>query len=219
MERDEKLIQRLLDGEFSSGEKKDILDRLESDPSLLREFITLRETVRMIEKAPRLAPPASFLAEVMGRLPEGRRPLPERFREFFFAQRMLQWNMAGAAAAALMLIVLGAALLLYQPGKGGTTMNATTVSERQAVTVRFRLHAPHARTVALAGEFNKWKVDETALTRQEDGTWVAELALEPGTYTYMFVVNGREWVPDPDSDSYRDDGFGYKNSVLRVSTL
>ncbi|MEK6698281.1 MAG: isoamylase early set domain-containing protein [Nitrospirota bacterium] len=219
MERDEKLVQRLLDGEFSPGEKKDILDRLESDPSLLREFITLRETVRVIEKSPRLAPPASFAAGVLDRLPEGRQPLPERFKEFFFARRMLRWNMAAATAAALMLLVLGAALFLYQPGKGGITMNGTTVSGQQAVTVRFRLYAPHARTVALAGEFNKWKVDETALIRQEDGAWVAELSLEPGTYTYMFVVNGKEWVPDPDADSYRDDGFGYKNSVLRVSTL
>src|SRR3990170_4711017 len=112
MERDEKLVQRRLDGEFSSGEKKDILDRLESDPSLLREFITLWETVRMFEKSPRLAPAASFVSEVMGRLPEGRQPLSERFKEFFFAQRMLQWNMAAATAAALMLIVLGAALFL-----------------------------------------------------------------------------------------------------------
>ncbi len=218
MERDEKLVQRLLDGEFSPGEKKDILDRLESDPSLLREFITLREAVQMLEKAPRFSPPASFVSEVMGKLPEGRRPLTERLREFFFARRMLQWNMAAATAAALMLIVLGAALL-YQPGRGGGMMNGTAVSDRQAVTVRFRLYAPHARTVALAGEFNKWKVDETALTRQEDGTWMAELALEPGTYTYMFVVNGKEWVPDPGADAYRDDGFGYKNSVLRVSAL
>jgi hypothetical protein len=32
----------------------------------------------------------------------------------------------------------------------------------------------------------------------------------------MFIVDGREWVADPNAPTVRDDGFGNRNSVMRV---
>jgi 1,4-alpha-glucan branching enzyme len=54
------------------------------------------------------------------------------------------------------------------------------------------------------------------MKRQPDGLWTIDIKLKPGTYNYMFVVDGEMWVTDPDAGLYRDDGFGYKNSVVRV---
>jgi hypothetical protein len=34
----------------------------------------------------------------------------------------------------------------------------------------------------------------------------------------MFVVDGKAWVTDPKAETYRDDGFGNKNAVMRVRT-
>ena len=81
---------------------------------------------------------------------------------------------------------------------------------------RLYYYAPAARRVAIAGTFNKWAVDADKLTRRDDGIWTIDVSLKPGVYTYMFVVDGTSWVTDPKADSYRDDGFGYKDSVLKA---
>ena len=78
------------------------------------------------------------------------------------------------------------------------------------------LHAPEAHHVSVAGTFNKWKVDANVLTKQENGVWTISIPLKPGEYNYMFVVDGKAWVTDPNAETYRDDGFGNKNAVVRV---
>jgi hypothetical protein len=45
---------------------------------------------------------------------------------------------------------------------------------------------------------------------------VGTLWLQPGTYSYMFVVDGERWVTDPYASNFRNDGFGQKNAVLRI---
>ena len=95
-------------------------------------------------------------------------------------------------------------------------MTAATTQGESAITVRLSFHAPQARTVAVAGEFNKWKTDADEMKRT-DGTWSIDLKLKPGVYTYSFIVDGKSWVPDPGAASYEDDGFGSRNAVLRVN--
>ena len=82
--------------------------------------------------------------------------------------------------------------------------------------VRFTLHAPDARQVFLAGTFNRWDPSSHALTGPDGkGTWSLALALAPGRYEYLFVIDGTRWVPDP-AASTADDGFGGRNSVVVV---
>lgn len=56
----------------------------------------------------------------------------------------------------------------------------------------FRHRAPEAKAVFLAGTFNDWSLDATAMEREEDGSWVVSLKLPPGYYEYKFVVDG-DW--------------------------
>jgi 1,4-alpha-glucan branching enzyme len=56
------------------------------------------------------------------------------------------------------------------------------------------------------------------LTKQENGVWTVSIPLKPGEHSYMFVVDGKAWVTDPKAETYRDDGFGNKNAVMRVRT-
>jgi 1,4-alpha-glucan branching enzyme len=78
--------------------------------------------------------------------------------------------------------------------------------------VQFRLQAPGAARVALAGSFTGWK-PEYELHESEPGTWTALVPLKPGVHDYTFVVDGHEWIPDPNAPQVADD-FGGRNSRL-----
>ena len=73
----------------------------------------------------------------------------------------------------------------------------------------------NAETVCLSGDFNDWSPDSGCLKKQGD-RWKVEITLAPGRYRYGFLLDGKEWVPDPGALLNEEDGFGKKNSVLVV---
>jgi hypothetical protein len=81
--------------------------------------------------------------------------------------------------------------------------------------VEFSLHAPGAIRVYLAGSFNNWSKTANPLQHRPNGDWIISLRLPAGTYSYKFFVDGK-WVVDPDNADRADDGYGGKNSILRV---
>jgi 1,4-alpha-glucan branching enzyme len=78
--------------------------------------------------------------------------------------------------------------------------------------VQFRLEAPGASEVRLAGSFTGWQ-PELELRETAPGVWSALVPLEPGVHDYTFVVNGEEWVVDPYAPRV-EDSFGGSNSRL-----
>lgn len=85
------------------------------------------------------------------------------------------------------------------------------------VAVRLMFPADDASTVAVAGDFNGWATDDTFLEDPEgDGVFTGTVRLPPGSYAYMFVVDGERWETDPTAVNHRDDGFGHRNAVLRI---
>jgi serine protease AprX len=81
----------------------------------------------------------------------------------------------------------------------------------------FSYHDDYARSVALAGDFNKWDAKSTQLSRDASGLWHIEIAAPPaGRYEYKFVVDATKWVEDPGNWSKAPDNFGGLNSVLVV---
>ena len=48
------------------------------------------------------------------------------------------------------------------------------------------------------------------------GRWVKDLALPPGTYEYLLVIDGR-WLADPLAKKTVPNPFGGVNSVVEVS--
>ena len=65
--------------------------------------------------------------------------------------------------------------------------------------IEFTYTDPNAGSVTLAGIFNSWSMNANPLAMDEDGVWRVVMALGPGTYEYKFVVNGSEWVADPEN--------------------
>lgn len=86
----------------------------------------------------------------------------------------------------------------------------------------FTTRAPNAKTVCLAGSFNKWNPETTLMRRNEHGVWSVELQLEPGHYEYRFVVDGtwrsEEACEGPHGDCPHcvPNEFGSRNCVVNV---
>jgi 1,4-alpha-glucan branching enzyme len=71
--------------------------------------------------------------------------------------------------------------------------------------------------VALAGSFNEWSDSSIVFARSaEPGAWTVTVALPPGRYQYLFVVDGERWIPDPSAHAQVEDEFGQRNSLLVV---
>ena len=87
----------------------------------------------------------------------------------------------------------------------------------QLVPVHFEFKDSKATTVCLAGTFNHWQPDSKTLRSSGVGHWWKDTALEPGTYEYCFVVDGK-WMPDPVARETVPNPFGGRNSLLRVAS-
>lgn len=83
--------------------------------------------------------------------------------------------------------------------------------------VIFRYYAPNANIVYLSGDFNGWMPDKDAMHKDEEGVWIIEYPLTPGTYQYKFVVNGKDWHEDPNNPFSVDDNYGGVNSVITIT--
>ena len=78
----------------------------------------------------------------------------------------------------------------------------------------FKIAAPVASTVSLAGTFNAWEPRTRQLRMDSKGNWRTSMMLEPGVYEYRFVVDG-EWSNDAESPRIPNP-FGEANCVRVV---
>lgn len=81
--------------------------------------------------------------------------------------------------------------------------------------VKFVTLYPRAKSVQIAGDFNSWQPQTTALKQLQDGKWELALALAPGKYRYRMVVDG-QWQQDPYNEHSELNPFGEYNSILEV---
>ena len=92
--------------------------------------------------------------------------------------------------------------------------------------IQFRYHAPSARLVTLAGNFNNWggtqgggRYDPSIHPMTDpggDGTWTIVVPLPPGRYQYKFVIDGGvRWEQDPNNPDKASEG-GIENSLVVV---
>ena len=123
-------------------------------------------------------------------------------------QLSLQWRPAYAVAFA--------ALLVFAINVANPITDPVATTPAQQVLVQFRLDAPNAHQVQLAGNFTSWKAS-VALKRSASGVWTVVLPLAPGVHNYAFVIDGNDWVADPLAQPV-SDGFGGTNSQVAVLT-
>lgn len=131
-----------------------------------------------------------------------------RWLAWLLRPRMIPVPPAAVLAAAAIVLVVS---LVGLPR--GSAVDETLVY------VQFVVDAPAAETVHLVGDFTEWQPTVELEDADGDGVWSGRVPLLPGVHEYMFVIDGADWVTDPNAASYQDDGFGQQNAIVAVSTL
>lgn len=81
--------------------------------------------------------------------------------------------------------------------------------------MEFKLYAPQAKRVSLAGSFNSWDTKAFSAKKDSKGNWLVKVSLKPGKYEYKFFVDG-SWLNDPHSTSSVVNAFGTQNSIVEI---
>ena len=89
------------------------------------------------------------------------------------------------------------------------------LSKETEKNVEFTFHAPEAREIYLAGEFNYWDTHSLPMKKDKDGVWKAKIKLPPGRYEYkLFAEN--VWVENIPGAELVSNSFGTQNFVIWV---
>lgn len=200
-------IHRCLDGELPrsllSSEETAELEALQEASDAARAYVA--------------APAFPDLAgRVMRALPD---PAPSPATPVRLASRVraaLAWTWAPRTLVLRPAYALGGAFALVlslalAPDRPAPRADAAA----EVMYVQFRLDAPGAHRVALAGSFSDWE-PRHELREVSPGVWKAMVPVRPGVHDYLFVVDGKRWVADPAARP-ADDGFGGTNSRLYLA--
>jgi 1,4-alpha-glucan branching enzyme len=90
-----------------------------------------------------------------------------------------------------------------------------TAKTAKAKKVIFSLKAPEASHAFLAGGFNGWDTTSHPMKKDKTGIWKISVNLDPGTYEYLFFVDG-QWRADPQANECVLNPFGTNNCLRRV---
>ena len=210
----DKRLQAYLDGEVArTALPADLLEEAERWDQLDVLSAELRA-----ETAPRWLE-SRVMASLPARAPAGwwRRGMAWLLQPQPVTVRPATLGLAGAVAMLAILLLNGPepATLLQTPVTPTLTVSNLNTP---VIYVQFAFADPAATSVTVAGDFNDWDAQATALRDTDgDGVWTGLIALRPGMHKYMFVVNGERWVTDPEAERYVDDGFGNRNAVIAIT--
>lgn len=92
-----------------------------------------------------------------------------------------------------------------------------TAKKLKKLKESFRLEAPAAGAVLLAGDFTGWTTEPIPMKKDQQGCWKATVPLDPGIHEYRFMVDGN-WADDPLAPARQANPFGSQNCVRHVAT-
>jgi len=82
--------------------------------------------------------------------------------------------------------------------------------------IRFTLQASQAKQVTLVGSFNSWSKSATPMTMHSGDVWLVVVPLKEGEHTFMYLIDGAQWITPPQAEDFVTDGFGQTNGVVVV---
>lgn len=195
-----------------------VLDGTLSRDRLTREELAELNAHEALLQSVLLAIPEDPMPDLSGRVlrgielaapaPAPRNPARTAW-SWLWQSRSVTLRPAYAFAAAAVLII---GLTLRETPQVPAT--ASLAAAPAPVLIQFRLDAPDAQQVSLAGDFTGWK-PEYQLLQTQTGVWTIVVPLQQGMHEYAFIVDGERWVPDPHAP-FVQDGFGGENSRVAV---
>jgi len=208
------LIQEYLDQHISEEEKKDLEQHIQTCSSCREEFKKWEHffsDVKILSE--KESAPAGMTQSIMSQIQSKQVTIQpswwERLKHVLSIPRF-SFRWIGAAAVSVIAVVLFVNFIWLSPENYPNGLTEVQFS--------LRAGAEPLSSVAVVGDFNDWNPNKHLLNDEnEDGIWTATLRLEPGRYEYMFILDGQEWVPDPEAYRYVRDGFGNKNAVIEIN--
>jgi hypothetical protein len=195
---------------MSDSNGRELIGNDSASDSLMQR--TARETRDFLEATPVPDYVASVMAEIRRReLRPRRHGLWQRLAGILWTphELSLRWRPAYVVAAAV-------AMAFFVPRLTIAPRLPAQAGVEPQVLVQFRLSAPMAAEVRLAGSFTNWQPSHQ-LHQTTPGLWTLTLPLAPGVHDYAFVVDGQQWVADPYALQV-DDGFGGRSSRIALLT-
>ncbi|MEW6089099.1 MAG: zf-HC2 domain-containing protein [bacterium] len=202
------LLDAYIEGILAGDEHKRLASHLEECNSCKREFTELKEMLDGLRSVSVITVPADFTYRVADRINKYSSNKIADWLDFIFTPRVLRWNVAVAFS---LVLLMGISLYLFPRNR---------FSGAEVINVKFQLELPGnyngINTISLAGDFNGWDTKAMMLNPDGDNKWAIDVPLKKGRYQYMFVIDGKRWMPDPGAKKFIDDGFGGKNSLLEL---
>jgi hypothetical protein len=200
--------KKLLGEEWTEEEIQLLIrEEPELDPKLLCRLF------HEIQEVP--VAPLNLSAKILARLPQR--------RSFLESVQALLWKSRFLSFAFLAIFVLGLGFYMWPSGTpllesvdSGVVVQEATTPEGKVFQVRFSIRSPQAHSIAMAGDFNQWQEQPLVLNDSKEGLFSTELLIPPGSYSYAFIVDGKNWMPDPGSYQTVPDGFGNQNSLIHL---
>jgi len=212
-----KLINPYIDGILNEKISAEIKNHLTTCPDCRKEYLELKEIISSLDilSTQSLPAPAALTQTIMKKITQEEVNIQaswlDKFKKKIFIPR-LSFRFVGTTIAAAAAVLFFAFTFLF---------NIPTTAPVCSSEVQFSLKLGDRmdHVIAIAGDFNGWNPNDTLLEDSDgDGIWTGTLKLEPGRYEYMFVLDGKEWVPDPNALRYVKDGFGNRNSILEINS-
>ena len=227
--KNKKLLNFYLDQTLDRDTTKQVEEHLKSCSTCQEEYLKLKKIVSALNSiSPQIAPveltknimakisqeeiqiQSSWIGQLKRRVsipslsfPRGL-SFPRKWESIF------SFRLVGVTAAVALIIFFAFTFIFNLP-------NTSSICSAE-VQFSLKLNNNKTHTVAIAGDFNSWNPGDNLLEDADgDGIWTATLKLKPGRYEYMFVLDGKKWVPDPNALRYVKDGFGNKNAILEIN--
>jgi len=86
---------------------------------------------------------------------------------------------------------------------------------KSSKATEFKLFAPQAKKVYVAGSFNNWSMTSLPAKKDSKGNWSLKMSLKPGRYEYKFIIDGT-WVNDPKCSQFSWNNLGSQNSLIDI---
>ncbi len=198
--RAREIIDFYIDEEITQEEKEELEEHLKTCVSCSKYYEDILKLHKLLENKEYLEPHEGFTQRVISKVPQ--------------KKRIFSWMPRPALIGALSLVIILVFAFVKFP-----IFNLGKKELMDMVKVQFMLNLQdaQAKTVSIVGDFNDWQVGKNVLSDPDgDGIWTGEITLKPGKYQYVFVIDGKRWIPDPRAKEISKDGFGGVNSVIEV---